>query len=311
MRREAFSIRSLPQFAFVAASEGRHAVLGRLAVALALVFFVAVEASIAAEIPTLLQWRAGDNDEAGPPGPDKPLETDRPDFTEASTTVGRGVFQLESGYTFYDDRTATGSTHSHSLPEFNCRIGMFAEWFELRLGWNYFTSTDTQFGVSRSTFGGAEDMSIGAKWGITGQSGILPEIAVITATTVPTGASSQTAGEMLPIVEWINAWDITENISLAAQSNFGRALDSVTGDPYLELVQTFNINYQFVDKLGGYTEWFVIATDGADTNHTQQYFDGGLRYLVNNNVQFDIRAGVGLNEAASDLFTGVGFSFRR
>ena len=34
---------------------------------------------------------------------DEPLVTDRPDFTESSTTVGQGVVQLEMGYTFTGD----------------------------------------------------------------------------------------------------------------------------------------------------------------------------------------------------------------
>src|SRR5688500_11339184 len=52
---------------------------------------------------TLLQWAHGVDDEGGPPGRDEPLASDRPDFTEASTTVGRGVCQLEMGYTYIHD----------------------------------------------------------------------------------------------------------------------------------------------------------------------------------------------------------------
>src|SRR5262245_16334500 len=37
------------------------------------------------------------------------IVTDRPDFTEASTTVGRGRVQLEAGYTYFRDRSG-GST---------------------------------------------------------------------------------------------------------------------------------------------------------------------------------------------------------
>ena len=48
----------------------------------------------------------GDNGEdEEPEGPDQ-IATDRPDFTEASSTVGRGRVQLESGYTFFTDRCA-------------------------------------------------------------------------------------------------------------------------------------------------------------------------------------------------------------
>ena len=48
-----------------------------------------------------------------------PIETDRPDFTEVSSIVPRGVVQLETGYTFiYGDDEAGGvRTRTHSGPE--------------------------------------------------------------------------------------------------------------------------------------------------------------------------------------------------
>src|SRR5262249_15149554 len=61
------------------------------------------------------------------------LDPDRPHFPEASTTVGKGRVMLESGYTWSGKG---GSTSSHSVPEAVLRIGLFAEWFELRLGDN-------------------------------------------------------------------------------------------------------------------------------------------------------------------------------
>ena len=50
-----------------------------------------------------MQWSYGTSFSGGP-DLDEPLVTDRPDFTEASSTVGRGVAQLEFGYTYtYND----------------------------------------------------------------------------------------------------------------------------------------------------------------------------------------------------------------
>lgn len=57
---------------------------------------------------------------------------------------------------------------------------------------------------------------------------------------------------------------------------------------------------------GGYTEWFVLAPSGSDVARTQHYFDGGFIFPVTNDLQFDIRAGVGLSEASDDFFGGVG-----
>ena len=83
-----------------------------------------------------------------------------------------------------------------------------------------------------------------------------------------------------------------------------------TGQPYLEVAQSWSIGYSINDRVGAFTEWFVLAPDGADTVHTQNYFNLGTAFLVNDNLQLDIRYGVGLNEAADDYFSGAGFAWR-
>ena len=76
------------------------------------------------------------------------------------------------------------------------------------------------------------------------------------------------------------------------------------------MAQSWTIAYTLTDRLGGYTEWFALIPSGANIAHTQQYFNGGFTYLINNDVQFDIRGGVGLNDAADDYFVGIGLSVR-
>ena len=57
---------------------------------------------------TLLRW-SSDPCSMGGPNLNAPLVTDRPDFTEASSTVGHGVAQLEIGYTYTFDNDGPGS----------------------------------------------------------------------------------------------------------------------------------------------------------------------------------------------------------
>ena len=50
----------------------------------------------------LLKWpekAEGEEDKDEKDEEEAPLESDRPDFTECTTTVGQGRFQVESGYT--------------------------------------------------------------------------------------------------------------------------------------------------------------------------------------------------------------------
>ena len=112
--------------------------------------------------------------ERGGPDLNEPLVTDRPDFTESSVTVGLGVVQYETGYTFTNDDNDQGNTNEHSFPESLFRIGMLAEWFELRLGWNYGSSAENVVGNDDVNLAGAEDLYVGVKLALTPQATACP-----------------------------------------------------------------------------------------------------------------------------------------
>ncbi len=261
------------------------------------------------EVGTLLQWGYGDGGEGGP-DLDEPIITDRPDFTESSVTVGRGVVQLEGGYTYFYDSDTVGSDKIHSFPETLLRVGVLADWLELRVGWSYLEETTHVFGDGRTVATGSDDMYLGMKFALTGQAGILPEMALVPQMRVPTGSSEFSAREVLPGLNWIYGWEINDWLSVGAQSQLNRKLDDETNEPYEEFSQSLTVNYRAIDRVGAYTEWFVFAPDGAESNHNEHYADGGVTFLVTDNFQLDARAGVGLNAAAADMFAGLGFAFR-
>jgi hypothetical protein len=259
---------------------------------------------------TLFQWSHCASFEGGPPGRDEPLATDRPDFTEASVTVGRGVAQLEMGYTYTHDRDGDITFRQHSYPETLLRVGVFAEWLELRITSNYLEEQlEGPFG--RVGVRGAEDMTIGMKLALTPQEGVLPEMAMIVEMSLPnTGDPPFSNDEVLPGIVWLYGWDLTERLTLAGQSGMFRALDPVTGEPYGEIIQSITVGFSWTERLSSYTEFFAIMPDGADAALPESYFDGGFTFLVNNDLQLDMRAGVGLSENSDDYFVGTGIGIR-
>lgn len=272
---------------------------------LAILTLLAVAGVAQAEAPgTLFLWSSG-SEVGGPPGFDEPLASDRPDFTEASTTVGRGVRQLEMGYTYTHDDTGATGLDAHSFPEFLLRVGVLADWLEARVGWNYAVNNE-RFGPLSQTVSGGEDLYLGFKIGLTPQDGILPEMAIMPQMTVPTGHSEFTAGEVLPGVNWLYGWDVNDWLSTAGSTQVNLAVDDASGDEFLEFAQSWTIGYTLTEKLGAYTEWFVIAPAGAETIATQHYLDAGFTYRVTNNLQLDVRAGKGVSAAADDYFVGTG-----
>jgi hypothetical protein len=253
---------------------------------------------------TLFQW-SGQPVTAGGPDLDAPLVTDRPDFTEASSTVGCGVAQLEFGYTYTFDEDGGSSTKSHSYPEPLLRYGVLQDWLEFRIAWNY--TNEESAGVKQS---GSEDLYLGFKIGLTPQDGWRPEMALIPQMTVPTGSDAFTTDEVLPGLNWIYGWELTDTVSTAGSTQFNRAVDEMTADTYTEWAQSWTVAYTLTETVGAYTEWFALIPSGADTARTEHYFNGGFTWLMNNDVQWDIRAGTGLNDAADDYFVGTGLSIR-
>lgn len=253
---------------------------------------------------TLFLWSEGTGVEGGP-DLDEPLVTDRPDFTEASSTVGLGVAQLEIGYTYTFDDDGTTSTKSHSYPEPLLRYGILKEWLELRVGWNY-ASEET--GAARAS--GGEDLYLGFKIGLTPQDEFLPEMALIPQMTVPTGADAFTSDEALPGVNWIYSWGINDFLSIAGSTQFNRARDEATSATYTEWAQSLTAGYSLTDELGAYTEWYAFFPNGADTARVEHYFNGGFSYLLSDDIQWDIRAGTGLTGASDDFFAGTGLAIR-
>jgi len=254
---------------------------------------------------TLFEWSTGapiagaEDEEDGI----EPLATDRPDFTESSSTVGRGVLQLEMGYTYSSD--GDGASHEHSYPEFLMRYGVCAEWLEVRLGQNFASQSSGGGDVS-----GAEDLYLGAKVALTPQEGIWPEMAILPQLTVPTGASALTAGEVLPGVNWLYGWDVTERLTAAGSTQFNRAIDEVSDGAYTEWAQSVTFGYSLTDCLSAYGEWFVLVPHSAETAGTEHYVNGGFTRRLSPDVQWDVRAGIGLGDAADEYFVGAGLSVR-
>ena len=256
---------------------------------------------------TLFQWSYGTSFSGGP-DLDEPLVTDRPDFTESSVTVGRRVAQLEMGYTYIFDDDGTDQTIGHAYPQMLLRYGVFAEWLELRVFWNYANEEVTGGAPSRAS--GSDYLGLCLKIALTPQECWLPEMALIPQMTVPTGSRAFTTNEVMPGVIWIYSWEINDWLSTAGSSQMNRAQDEVTLDTYHEFAQSWTFAYSLSDKLGAYTEWFALIPTGADTARPEHFFNGGFTYLISNDIQFDIEAGVGLNDAAADYFLGTGLSIR-
>jgi hypothetical protein len=119
---------------------------------------------------------------------------------------------------------------------------------------------------------------------------------------VPVGGEFS-AGRVLPGVNWLYGWDLNEFWSLAGSSQYNISVDELTAKVHGEVAQSVTLGQSWHPRVGSYTEWFMLAPNGAETEVTEHYFNGGFIFRVNHNLQLDVRAGTGLSSQATDFFS--------
>ena len=245
--------------------------------------------------------------ENDPVSEEKRLDPDRPHLPESSTTVGLGRAMLEAGYTFAEKGS---SFRVQTYPEALLRIGMFAEWFEFRIGQSFIDQRST---IDRTrNQDGAQDLYLGVKLALTEQEKCLPESAIIFQMTVPSGSRTASANQVLPGINYDASWEIVKDragVEIVLSAN---GLKDDVGHTYVNLVSGFTGLYNVTKNLEAFAEWDSFYPAGAVGPLTgpQQYAVGGFVYYINSNFEIDIRAGCGLNEHANDFLAGAGFSVR-
>lgn len=249
-----------------------------------------------------------------PAGP-APLVTDRPDFTESPYPVPPGRVQWELGYTFTFGRERRTRRSAHTAPELLARLGLH-ERLELHIGWEGYTWSTERF--PRTTPGGREvlgrmheaaaaDVSVGLKLGLGDPDGLRPALGLLGELTLPSGSPAATAGDVEPAVLLACAWDIGPRLSVGA--NGGLAVRSDPAGRFVQTRASVSASLALDERTSVFVEYFGLYPDarGQDAAHA---VDAGLTVQLTADVQFDVRAGVGLNRQAPDLFAGIGLAWR-
>jgi hypothetical protein len=236
----------------------------------------------------------------------KRIDPDRPHLPEASTTVGPGRAVLEAGYTY---NTSGGFFPLHSYPEALLRIGVLADWLEVRIAQNIVSEpTVDQFGV-RTTTTGPDDLQLGIKLALTEQQKCLPESALILQMTVPTGERGLTADRVLPGVHYDCSWEIIKDLLSVETVLIADGSVDDHGHTFTTLGHGVTAVYDVTKKLEAFGELDSFYASG-DSAPPQHYFVAGLVYFFTPNCEIDFRAGVGLNDHADGYLVGSGFAFR-
>ncbi|MBN8624857.1 MAG: transporter [Planctomycetes bacterium] len=145
-------------------------------------------------------------------------------MADAASLVGLGRVQNEHGYTDFVDRDNGIRVQTHSYPERLLRMGLYREWFEFRLAYNYFReNSDT--GGPKTSLHRSDDIYGGAKVALAEQAGLLPEFTIFPQMRTPTGHKNFTSGEVLPRMNFAYAWMVTKQLEIEANTQVNRRAD--------------------------------------------------------------------------------------
>ncbi len=243
------------------------------------------------------------------------IETERHDFTQSAVTVGRGVVQLEGGYSYFHKETAEENESAHTTPEMLLRVGL-SEDIEFRLRWDH-AWIFIQGEPDRT---GAEDLRYSLKLQMTRQfeSGFLPTSALEIRGSAPTGGEAFTTEQVEFSLDYIYQWELTEGVTLAGSTGFGTNSfgdfgllpDEPTQDSHTFLSQSVVLGLEVSESNTMYAEWYGIFSNGLEDEYVVSVFNVGIDHYLTDNFVLDLRAGVGLSEDADDFFAGVGGGYR-
>jgi hypothetical protein len=255
------------------------------------------------------------------------INTDRPDFTDAVYSVGKGVTILETGYTYHKFSSAAQRLSTRQLPESLLRYGITNE-FELRLKWPGYLMTDSRdptTGAHTSTFG-SQDIDVGFKYEIIQQRGWLPMTTLVSGIFLPTGSRGLSANRVQPHFNIVAGWGFRRWLYLKWQtgadflnatttqpiSSVGSSVPAFTSiqTPQNSWHDSLSLLTQWTKRVGAFHEWFLISGTGAGDTRAANYLDMGLYLYATPNIQFDARIGTRLSNRVHETFTGVGFSGR-
>ncbi len=226
-----------------------------------------------------------------------PLESDRPDFTESTTTIEPGHLQIEGGYTYTHD----DDSENHAIPELLVRAGVTPR-SEFRLSPPSYARVDEQ---SQGSVEGVTDTSIGMKTRLW--DGNVP-LSLLSSLSLPTGSSGLRANGVEPEVKLCWASALAERIELAG--NVGLGLPRAP-DRFTEATASLTLSSAITADIGAYVEYFALLPLAAREAEDTHYINGGITTSLSDDLQLDARIGGGLNPDADDAFAGVGFAFRR
>ena len=216
------------------------------------------------------------------------VDTNRPGFSFSPNTIADGQWQLETGIAYTRFGSSTSSV-ALPLAEFRFGLSNNMEMFVASVGW-------TEFRTPGGDNSGLADMSVGTKIKIS-DAADTAQMALLFQLNVPVGDSELSSDRFDPSLAFV--WTHNGSFPLAGTVKFS---DFESG---FQLDNGLKLPFSLGSSQSAFVEWEVNIPEDGGSAH---WLNGGYQWLNTSRMQFDVNAGLGLNDEAGDYRMGIGFS---
>jgi len=231
------------------------------------------------------------------------IGTDRPDFVESSSTVGKGSVQFEGSVAF-DQTEELGNWTTPFL----FRVGIADAWeFRLESDWFIRSTLKEGRGSAGLTANGVSDLAVGVKWAFFAQeTGSAPAMAVLVHTDLPTGSEDFRGSGTRPSLRFVAEWALEGDWGIGVMP--GILYDSDDGRRFMSGIFGAVVGKGVTDSLGAFVEiaFEQITEDQHGGNVAVVNFGG--TFVLNPRWQLDAAAAVGVTDQAPDVGFTLGLS---
>lgn len=224
------------------------------------------------------------------------IETDRPDQTESTALTPVGHLQVEHGVAYEREGGVSLVAHPSTL----FKLGV-TERFEARA----VLEPVTMAADGVPTVGGILPMEFGFKAGLWRSDDEASAVSFIMHLQMPHLASSSfRTSRVAPLMRFTAATPLADNWDLGV--NLGMEWDGGGGPA--AAIYTAAVGSSISDAIGWYGEVYgFIPDDGSRSDHR---VNGGITWLLNDDLQLDAAVGVGVTTVPKPWFVGFGVSYR-
>lgn len=239
----------------------------------------------------------------------QPLSTDRPDFVEASETVGKGRVQLETSFLTERERHGDERERTDSMPTL-LRIGL-SKSFELRIESEGRT---VQHGTERSadehsTVAGVADTAVGVLWHAADARGSRPSVGVLVDAELPTGSMSLRGEGIRPSLRVVAEWELPGEMELGVMPGVAVGRER-GGERSTYGIFGIALEKAFSERLLGLVQLAAPRIARSRDGGTEASLGIGASWRLTGDCQVDTLFARGLNHRTPYASWTVGLSFR-